>query len=527
MYSEEEDEIDRLLASMLSEGAAPQQQPRQSSLEPALQRMASYQPNQRDAALGERWRDEEERTLASLEGGNEYGLGELLRDVLPGAVGLIGDAATNGGRGIGAIGQQMAGQAQQHAARDTQRQEANRDYALKQRSQRENMGSTAFDRDYKLANMLAENERLGLAQGNYGLRGETVRQGGERLNIAKDKHSYDYNPGDQRAMDVVDELIAGGMNASARGLPTAALRDRKPVTDREVDHAFAGIEADDNAKKTAKATEARIEAELGLAPKTAAADADKAAKVAAASTDARVNTEAKLAPISAQTKATETAAATGARLGAEADATEEGFLGPLARAEVDPERVRLIARDEKLAKEARDKLGASSGIVSVLNDMLDIRKKEAQGLAKPGAARSFFDANRVQLEGLIAGTNMMGVLNEGDRAAVGSFLGKSAWSPTDLSALLGGDIKLEQLSGVLDAFMNADRRNAQNYGFGEFGSAPAKTTRRHVDRPAGGSSAPSSAAPGMVTIRLGGETRQVPAEQAKRLKTINPSLEVF
>jgi hypothetical protein len=527
MYGEEEDDIDRLLARMLSESGGatptPQPQPRQSSLEPALQRMSSYQPNPRDAALGERWRDEEERTLASLEGGNEYGIGELLRDVLPGAVGLIGDAATNGGRGIGAIGQQMAGQAQQHAARDTQRQEANRDYALKQRAQRENMGSTAFDRDYKLANMLAENERLGLAQGNYGLRGESVRQGGERLNIAKDKHSYDYNPNDQRGMDVVDELIAGGMNESARGLPTAALRDRKPVTDREVEHAFAGIESDDKAIETSKTTAARERTELGFAPQKTAVETDKAAKVAAASTGARVKTEAELSDLSAGTKAKETAATTGARAAAEGDATEAGFLGPLARAELDPERVRLVARDEKMAKEARDKLGASSGIVSVLNDMLDIRKQEAQGLAKPGAARSFFDANRVQLEGLIAGTNQMGVLNEGDRAAVGSFLGKSQWSATDLSALLGSDIKLEQLSGVRDAFMNADRRIAANYGFGEFGTAPNKTTRRQPERAA----APSSAAPGMVTIRLNGETKQVPADQAQRLKVINPSIEVF
>jgi hypothetical protein len=485
----------------------------------ALRRMSSYSPNPRDAALGERWRDEEEKTLGQLEGAGDYDIGKLLRDVLPGAVGITADALTNDGRGIGDISQLMMAQADQNITRDTQRQASNREYALKQRAQRESNQGMGFDRDYKLANMLSEQQRIKLAQGNYGLRGESTAQGRERLDLAKDKHSYDYNPEDSRAMSLVDDLIAGGMDPRARGLPTQALTDRRVVTDKEVDHAWNNITAGDKAVETAATTDARERTELKHAPAKAAAAADQTSQTTAA----RINTEGALAPVSAATKATETAASTGARLGTEGDVAEEGYLAPLARAELDPNRVRALARDPKLAKQARDELENSGELVSILDDMLDIRKKEAQGLAKPGSYRSFFDANRVRLEGKIALGNQMGVLNEGDRASVGSFLGQSQAGWLDLSGLLGGDVKLEQLQGVRDAFGNADRRQGQKWGYDAFGTAPAQTTPRSPR----GASAPSSGESGMVTIRLGGESKQVTRDQAQRLKAINPSLEVL
>lgn len=539
MYSEEDD-IDRLLARMLEEsgGGSPasRQQPQASALDPVLARMSSYQPNPRDAALGERWRDEEERTLSQLEGGNDYGIGELLRDVLPGAVGIFGDAVTNEGRGIGNISMQMLAQADANAQRDQQRQNANREYALKQRAQREQGGGgSAFDRDYKTASVI--NDRLGrdIQTQNLGYRGVQLNQGERRTQIAEDTHSYNYNPEDKRAVQLVDDLIANGMGEGARGLPTEALKDRKVVTDKEVDHAFANIEANDDAAKTAKNTQARIEKELELAPQTTAVDADKAAKVAAAGTGARIKTEAELAPVSAATDATKTAATTSARAGAESDATEEGFIPPIARAELDPERVRLIARNSKSAEHARTELDASGEVVSIIQDMIEIRKKEAQGLMAPGSARSFFDSSRGRLEGQISLANAMGTLQDGDRRAIGSYLGSANASWTDLSGLLGSDVKLDQLEGVLQTFLTADQRAAQKYGYGEFGTAPTKTMARQVDRPAPragapGPSASSGAAPpvapndGLVTVRLNGQTMRVDPERAKRFKVMDPSV---
>ena len=494
-----------------------------TAIDEALRRMASYQPNPRDAALGERWRDEEEKTLSRLEGADEYGLGELLRDVLPGAVGITADAITNKGQGIGDISQLMMAQADNNMTRDQQRQAANREYALKQRAQREHTaGGSEFDRAYKTA--AAYNDRVGRQiQGqNLGLRGQGLQQGERRVQLAEDAHSYNYNPEDARALALVDDLIRNGMSPDARGLPTEALKDRAPVTKHEVDHAFAPIERSDKAKETHATTEARIETELGLAPRTTAAEADKAAKTAAASTGARIQTEGALADVSAGTKAKETDATTTARGRAEGNVAEEGYIPPLARAELDPNRVRALARDPKLGKQARDELENSGELVSILQDMAEVRRKEAQGLIKPGAYRSYFDANRVRLEGKIALANQMGVLNEGDRASVGSFLGQSSAGWLDLSGLLGGDVKAEQLQGVLDAFRTADQRAAQKWGYDAFGTAPAAMTPRQSS-----GAAPSSGGSGMVTIRLGGETRQVTADQARRLKVINPSLEVF
>lgn len=505
----------------------------------ALARMASYQPNPRDSGLGERWRDEEERTLGRLEGGNEYGLGEILRDVLPGAIGAGADIISNNGRGLGDIAQLSLSQANQNAARDQQRMLADREYALKQRAQREqSSGGSDFDRAYKTANIANARQGRQLQGENLARRDIALGQGERKVQIAEDTHSYNYNPEDKRALDLVDDLIAGGMDPRARGLPTEALKDRKVVTDKEVDHAWNNIEAGDKANvsaaTSAATTGARIKTEGQLADVAAGTAAKEAGARSEASTRERIETEGELADVSAGVKNKEAAASTQGRLGAEADVAEEGFVGPLARAELDPERVRLIARDPKMAKEARDKLGASAGIVSILSDMRDIRAKEAQGLAKPGTSRSFFDANRVQLEGLIARGNDMGVLNEGDRRAVGSFLGASGAGWLDLSGLLGSDVKLEQLEGVRNAFLEADRREAANYGYDSFGTARSATTQRRpaarAQPGAAPAAAPSTSAPqggGMVTIRLGGETRQVPADQAQRLKAINPSLEVL
>lgn len=508
-----------------------------STIDDALRRMASYQPNPRDAALGERWRDEEERTLKQLEGGEEYGIGQLLRDVLPGVIGMGADAITNEGRGLGNISMQMLGQADANAARDLQRQTSNREYALKQRAQREEgMGGSTFDRAYKTANVA--NSRLGrqFQEGNLGQRVEAGDRSERGLRVREDEHSYKYNPTDQRALDVVDELIAGGMGESARGLPTVALRDRRPVTDKEVDHAWAGIESDDKAVETTKTTDARERTELKHAPAKADAAANQAGKVATESTTKRIEAEAGLADVSAATDATKTAATTAARAGAEGDAAAGNYVPPLARAPLDPNRVRQQERDPKLAAKVNEELAASGEILEIIGDLVEVRKQEAQGLAKPGAARSFFDSSRGRLEGRISMSEAMGTLQDGDRRAIGSYLGNANASWTDLSVLLGSDVKLDQLEGVLQTFKNADQRKARAWGWSEFGTAPTATPPRNVDRPAARSGAPGPSAssgaappvaPGMVTIRLGGETRQVPADQAQRLKVINPSLEVF
>jgi hypothetical protein len=500
-----------------------------------LAQMASYSPNPRDKQLGESWRDEEQKTLERVQGGDDYDLGKILRDIAPLAIGTVADVASNHGRGMGDIASAAMVNAAQNAARDEAAQKANRDYALKMREQREKSdGGTAFDRAYKQLQVLNERERIGLASQNTGLRGQTVEQGAVRTKIAADQNSYLNNPDDPRTIQLKAQLIANGVDPSIANMSAAALRDRKVVTGHEVDHAFSNLEREDAAKKaaatSAASTGAEIKTKAGLADVSAGTESKIAGAREAATTKAGIETAADLSDVSAATKEKEAGAATQGRLGAEQAASADSFLDPLARTVVDPERAERVKRNPELAKKASESLRASSQLVDTISNMVDIRQKEAQGLIAPGRAASQMETERIRLEGAFARANDQGTINEGDRQAMATFLGKPGASLLDLSGLFGGDIKLDQLKGVRDMLAGADERTAREYGFGAYGTAPisqmAPAPSRSRAAPAS-SAAPAAPGGGMVTIRLNGETAQVPADQAQRLKAANPSLEVL
>lgn len=510
-----------------------------------LAQMGSYAPDPRDRELQSRWRDEESQSLERLNGQGDYGVGQLLRDVLPSALGIGLDAATNKGQGISGIAQAGIAQAATNADRDQKRLLADREYALAQRKQREaSLGGNAFDRAYKQLTALNERDRIGLANQNAGYRGEQVQQGARRTKLAEDAHSYLHNPDDPRTVQLREQLIANGVDPSIGNMTAAALRDRAKVTGHEVDHAFANIEAGDAAEKARRSTEAstdaRIKTESKLAPVSAATKALESGAASAATTDARIRKEGELADVSAGTKAKEAAGSTAGRLGAEGDVAAESFVDPLAREVVDPERVDRIKRSPEASKEAQKRLRASAGLVDSIGEMVSIRAQEAQGLITPGRAKSRILTERSHLEGLFAQANDMATIQEGDRQSMAKFLGLPAEaSALDIASLLtGGDIKLDQLKGVQDALVAADERTAREYGYGAYGTkrvepmaprASKAPSARARAQPAAAAepTAPPAAAGGMVTIRLGGEERQVPADQARRLKAINPSLEVF
>lgn len=522
MYGEDDEQIKQLLAQM-----------------------GSYTPDPRDKELQSRWRDEESQSLERLSGQDEYGVGQLLRDVLPSALGIGLDAATNKGQGIGGITQAGIAAAAANADRDQKRMIADREYALAQRKQRESsLGGNAFDRAYKQLGVLNERDRIGLANQNAGYRGEQIGQGERRTKLAEDKHSYDYNANDPRARALQEDLTAHGADPNIKDLTTQAIKDRGVVTGHEVDHAFANIEAGDAAEKARRTTEAstgqRIKTEAELADTSAATKGKESAASAAAGTAARINTESELADVAADTKAKEQGGATRGRLGAEGDAAAESFVDPLAREVVDAERAERIKRSPEASKEAQKRLRASAGLVDSIGEMVSIRAQEAQGLITPGRAKSRMLTERSHLEGLFAQANDMATIQEGDRQSMAKFLGLPAEaSALDIASLLtGGDIKLDQLKGVQDALVAADERTAREYGYGAYGTkrvepmapraskAPSARARAQPTA-AAEPTAPPAAASGMVTIRLGGEERQVPADQARRLKAINPALEVF
>jgi len=520
MYGEDDEQIKQLLAQM-----------------------GSYTPDPRDQELQGRWRGEESQSLDRLNGQSDYSIGQLLRDVLPSAVGIGLDAATNKGQGISGIAQAGIASAAANADRDQKRLIADREYALAQRKQRESsLGGNAFDRAYKQLGVLNERDRIGLANQNAGYRGEQVSQGARRTKLAEDAHSYLHNPDDPRTVQLRDQLIANGVDPSIGNMTAAALRDRATVTGHEVDHAFANIEAGDAAEKarrtTAASTGQRIKTEAEMAPTSAATTATVSGAGSAATTAARIKTESELADVTAETKSKEAAGSTAGRLGAEGDVAAESFVDPLAREVLDPERADRIKRSPEASKEAQKRLRASAGLVDSIGEMVSIREQEAQKLITPGRAKSRMLTERSHLEGLFAQANDMATIQEGDRQSMAKFLGLPAEaSPLDIASLLtGGDIKLDQLKGVQDALVAADERTAREYGFGPYGSkrvepmAPRRSApraRARAQPAATEPAAPPAPSGGMVTIRLGGESMQVDPERAKRLKALNPSLEVL
>lgn len=497
-----------------------------------LAQMGSYAPDPRDQELQSRWRDEESRSLGRLSGQDDYSVGQLLRDVLPSALGIGLDAATNKGQGISGIAQAGIAQAATNADRDQKRLMADREYALAQRKQRESsLGGNAFDRAYKQLGVLNERDRIGLANQNAGYRGEQVQQGARRTKLAEDAHSYLHNPDDPRTVQLREQLIANGVDPSIGNMTAAALRDRAKVTGHEVDHAFANIEAGDAAEKARRSTEASTDARITTENKLAPVSADTKAQETTAATGARIKTESELADVSAGTKAKEAAGSTAGRLGAEGDIAAESFVDPIAREVIDPERAERIKRSPEASKEAQKRLRASAGLVDAIGEMVAIRAQEAQGLITPGRAKSRLLTERSHLEGLFAQANDMATIQEGDRQSMAKFLGLPAEaSALDIASVItGGDIKLDQLKGVQDALIAADERTARDYGFGPYGSKRIEpmAPRASKARAQPAAAAPPAASGRMVTIRLGGEEQQVPADQARRLKVINPALEVF
>lgn len=547
MAYNDDDDYDAFISKLAGDSnlnqpdAAPTASRNNPQVDALIAQMGSFKPNPRDPALGERWRDEESNTLNRLQGSEagDYSLGQALRDLAPLAVGVVGDVAGNKGQGIAGISQAAMANVAQNAARDDAQRKADQEYALKQRAQRESSnGGSDFDRAYKQLQVLNERDRIGLAGTNTGLRTESVGQGERKVKIAEDQNSYLNNPDDPRTIQVKARLIANGVNPDqVEHMSAAALRDSSVVSGHEVAHAFAGLEADDAAKKEAEtthaATKSRIETEAGLAPVAAATNATVQGAGSAATTKARIETEGGLAPISAATAQANAGGATAGRLDAEQDASADAFLDPLARSVVDPERADRVKRNPALAKEATDALKSSSGLVDTIGNMVDIRNQEGQGLITPGRAASQMDTERIRLEGQFARSNDQGTINEGDRAAMATFLGRPGASLLDLSGLFGADIKLDQLKGVQDVLSKADERTARNYGFGGYGTAPiqkqapAASRSRAAPLPGGSSGSNNMPDGGMVTIRLGGDTRQVPADQAQRLKATNPDLEVL
>jgi hypothetical protein len=505
-----------------------------------IAQMGSFKPNARDPALGERWRDEENNTLNRVQNGDDYDLGKVLRDIAPLAVGVIGDVAGNKGRGLGGIATAAMSNVAQNAARDDLQRKNDQDYALKQRAQRESSnGGSDFDRAYKQLQVLNERDRIGLAGQNTGLRTESVGQGERKVKIAEDQNAYINDPNDPRTIAAKARLIANGANPDQIGnLSANALRDTSAVTGHEVDHAFSNLEREDAAKKaaatSAASTGAEINTKAGLKDVAADTEATIGGAREAATKAAEINTAAGLSDVSAGTAEKQAGAATQGRLGAEQDASADAFLDPVARAVTDPERAERVKRNPKLGAEATEKMRASGGALDSIAKMVDIRQQEAQGVIAPGRAKSQMLTARAELEGAFAKGHDMATINEGDRTAMGQFLGVPDASILDIASLItGGDIKLDQLKGVQDVLSASDQRTAREYGYGGYGSAKvgqqAPAPNRSRVAPSGGGASGSNNMPsgGMVTIRLGGDTRQVPADQAQRLKAMNPDLEVL
>jgi hypothetical protein len=172
--------------------------------------------------LDQRWLDAEGAALdrSGYGGGDEYGIGEGIRDFAPMAIGGALDILINKGKGLGALtAGGMQAISHENVRRDRSKQAA-ADDALAMKRQREAGGDPSLERAYKLAQM----ERWA-KQGELG--GENLEQRQLNTMMNQAKLAYQQDPNNPQAIAMVAKVkeltgvdLAGlGNQAAGRVMP--------------------------------------------------------------------------------------------------------------------------------------------------------------------------------------------------------------------------------------------------------------------------------------------------------------------
>lgn len=433
--------------------AAPQQQtitqtstPRDDTLNKVLamlsDRVMTDQTTPEEKAMNAQWGQLEKQKLDRLTnsgGDSTQDWAQGLGTAIPMLIGTIMDAATPNaygqrGTGLGKIAEAGIQNAQNLSQQRTQREQMNAHLAQQAQQIRKGNQNQDFDRLAKLGSMLSERDRINIAQQNMGLRGTDTA-------LKAAAQDFRLNPTNEQAMNFKRFLISKGMDADqVNAMGMAALQ--------QAAHQI-NVQTDD----------VHFPTELRQA-------GARAATTAAAGENARSAAQASNAERDAQTTGIVQAGGVMGRGGAEQKLNAGQYLAPIGRDVVDEGRVAIVRGNEKLTKQSTEEMRASQDMVKAIDDMVDLRKKQQQGIAIPGGYQSEFEAKKSKLMGAIAKANGMATINEGDRDAIDLYLSNTALSFKDLvSGAFGADLKQNQLEGVQKAIHGFDRDTAEFFGY--------------------------------------------------------------
>jgi len=288
-----------------------------------IQKMTAYKADPRMGQLNDKAYQAENASWDRVNNGQQYGIGEILRDVLPGALGVLLDTTTNKGHGLGQIAAATGDLAAQNSQRDRDRFEKDRSFGLNAKGQRQSSQGAEYDQLYKQVQALEQSRRIQQADVQMGLRGR-AQVTSEAAEARKgDEHSYKFDPNDPRTKALLDAYEQRAGVKLPVGTTVEMLRDQKKINDEQIAHYFA--------------------------PQNAADAAAQAGLTSTASTGARINTESQLADKSGETAAT------------------------IARAGIAPEIEKAQAMNPVLAERTNNGVGAglSADLVQRDNPYID------------------------------------------------------------------------------------------------------------------------------------------------------------
>jgi hypothetical protein len=499
------DDDDEPLGSLIEPNTLQALAPTASEMAPAPPPMLASMPDlhPRDPELDDAWRGLELQKINEAKG-SKYGLVEGLRDTLPTAAALVGDAIYNHGRGqLNVLQAGMGEVAAQQAAREKARQDAG-ELAVKMGA-RKQADPFAQALAFQRAQTASQNANTGL----------------QRVNNTQQRWTDEGNPDSEHTQGKVK--IAGQTAGSSATGRLNAEHELNPQT------------AGDKANIRTAETEAELEAQHGAAP-VIAADAATKARLEA---EAKSPTEQanKAAPTAADTRvASQLADAQSLPPGFELDnpqAWRAASADPTRRAAVD-KYLTMTEQTRKSLEQMRDlrrELGASW---NTWTDAEQARKLDQMALLKQAAVGGF------------AGIGQLGVINAGEYPRVGGTMPDGSLSMSDLydpllTAYNGGqtrrDTQLEQLQGTIDAYGQLQNSGLSQLGLRRAGAARAMPTGAGEAAPGAetvpaqlpsmpGRVPPISAANSTVTVTLNGVSRPYPRDAALRMKQLNPNVQV-
>lgn len=417
-----------------------------------MERELSKPQDPEDLQRNQEWKKVEQDALARVRNGADPGLVAGLGAIAPLVAGLF-DVAANKGRGLSNIAQTGVESANRLYQQQLAQQQDARQAAQQAHAVRRGISDEQFQRVAKLGTMFQENQRIAAQRDALNYRGDAAEQ-------ARQRFQNENSPTSAPAVAFREYIYsrAPNLKGTLDSMGLSAMRLAQKDFAAQFDHANADMTREDKSKE--------------------------AAATAAASTAARLNTEHSLAPRTAQDAAEQAGLTTEAtelvkgahKTESEIADADRRWAPPEGREILNGEIAQAVKFNPVTSKQAQDDMRASARLVKAAEDLKDLRRKYGRLTALPSKEQARFESAKTAFTGMLAHATGMGSVQEGDRDAINQFLTTSGLSMTDL---VTGNVKAEQLEGVLDTALKIDRDVAQTYGYTPYSGAAA---RKSIER---------------------------------------------